>query len=222
MRDEPRHFVHSKLNCWVALDRAGRIARALGLSSPVARWAQEADGIAQYLVAEAAPDGWFHQAAGVPVPDASTLLIPALGLLPTNHPFVSRTIEVVTAELTDNGLVYRYRADDGLSGGEGAFLLCSFWLLDCLVHAGRLDEAEDLLGRLLALGNDLGLYAEEVDPSTGEALGNFPQAFTHMALVLSCAHLSAARRGLVPFEGAHDYAELALDRLLAAGQRPAQ
>jgi pentatricopeptide repeat protein len=113
--------------------------------------------------------------------------------------------------------VYRYVASDGLPGGEGAFLLCSFWLLDCLTHAGRLDEADELLERLLELSNDVGLYGEEIDISTGEALGNFPQAFTHMALVLSCAHLSTAKAGRLPADGNHDYAELALDRLLAAG-----
>ena len=117
------------------------------------------------------------------------------------------------------GIVYRYLTSDGLPSGEGAFLLCSFWLVDTLTHAGRLEEAEGLLARLLALANDVGLYAEEVDPTSREALGNFPQAFAHMALVLSCAHLSAAKAGHVPFQGTHDYAELALDRLLARSER---
>jgi GH15 family glucan-1,4-alpha-glucosidase len=137
-------------------------------------------------------------------------------LLATNHPLVEKTIAVVMSELEHDGLVHRYLAPDGLGGGEGSFLLCSFWLLDCLIHGNRLDEAEDLLMRLLALANDVGLYAEEMDPRSGEALGNFPQAFTHMALVLSCAHLSAAKRGQVPFGDPVDYAELALDRLLQA------
>jgi GH15 family glucan-1,4-alpha-glucosidase len=120
----------------------------------------------------------------------------------------------VRRSLERDGLLFRYLAPDGLAGGEGAFLLCSFWLLDCLTHAGRLDEAEALLERLLGFANDLGLLSEELDPATGEALGNFPQAFSHMALVGSCAHLSAARQGRIP-EGAHDYAELALERLLS-------
>ena len=114
------------------------------------------------------------------------------------------------------GLVYRYLSPDGLSGGEGAFLLCSFWLLDCLIHAGRIDEAEQLVERLLSLENDVGLYAEEADPDSGEALGNFPQAFTHMALVTSLSHLSAAKKGQIPVGRAVDYSELALQRLLAA------
>jgi GH15 family glucan-1,4-alpha-glucosidase len=125
---------------------------------------------------------------------------------------------MVRKELSDAaGLLHRYHAADGLAGGEGAFLLCSFWLVDVLTHAGRLDEATALLEKLLALANDVGLYAEEVDSSTGEHLGNTPQAFTHMALVTSCAHLSAARRGLVPVDDVpHDFSELAVDRLLHA------
>lgn len=217
MRDEPRHFVHSKLNCWVALDRAVRMSAGFGASADAARWATERDRIRDYVLSEAAPDGWFHQAVGSPVPDAATLLVPAAGLLPTTHPLVEKTIEVVMGKLHHDGLVHRYLSDDGLHGGEGAFLLCSFWLLDCLTHSGRLGEAEALLDLLLGLANDVGLYAEEVDPAGG-AVGNFPQAFTHMALVLSCAHLSAAKRGQIPFGQPVDYAELALDRLLAAGQ----
>ena len=150
---------------------------------------------------------------------AVLLLVPALGLLPTTHPAVLRTIDIVRRDLECEGIVYRYLTSDGLPSGEGAFLLCSFWLVDTLTHAGRLEEAEGLLARLLALANDVGLYAEEVDPTSREALGNFPQAFAHMALVLSCAHLSAAKAGHVPFQGTHDYAELALDRLLARSER---
>ncbi len=216
IRDVPRHFTHSKLNCWVALDRAARMARARGFPADVGRWERERDAVRAYLLEEAASPGWFQQAVGVPSADAATLLVPACGLLPTTHPLVEKTVEVVQRDLSQDGLLHRYHAPDGLEGGEGAFLLCSFWLLDCLTHAGRLAEADALLERLLGLANDVGLFAEEVDPATREPLGNFPQAFTHMALVQSCAHLSAARQGLLPPDGAHDYAELALDRLLAA------
>lgn len=220
IRDEPRHFTHSKANCWLALHRGVQLAEARGFPCDTARWSRDRDRIRAYLLEQAAPEGWFQQAAGQQVPDASTLLLPAMGLLPTIDPVVTRTIEVVRRSLEQDGLLHRYLAPDGLPGGEGAFLLCSFWLLDCLTHAGRLDEAEALLERLLGLANDVGLFAEEVDPRTGEALGNFPQAFSHMALVGSCAHLTAARQGRIP-EGAHDYAELALDRLLAdRPQRP--
>ncbi|MBA3654747.1 MAG: glycoside hydrolase family 15 protein, partial [Actinobacteria bacterium] len=217
IRDDPRHFVHSKLNCWVALDRAVRLGDGLGVATPLDRWREERDRLAIYLEKEAAADGWFPQAVGAPVADAAALLVPALGLLPTTHPAVTATIDAVTRDLAHDGLVHRYKVDDGIEGGEGAFLLCSFWLLDCLTYSGRLEEADALLGRLLSLANDVGLFAEEVDPASGEALGNFPQAFTHMALVTSCAHLSAAKQGLLPPpDEAHDYAELALDRLLHA------
>jgi GH15 family glucan-1,4-alpha-glucosidase len=181
-----------------------------------ARWETERDALRDYLMNCATSPGWFPQAIDFDVADAATLLVPALGLLPANDPAVTRTVERVTSELSDStGLLHRYVADDGLDGGEGAFLLCSFWLVDVLTFAGRVDEAERVLERLLALANDVGLYAEEVDPATGEHLGNTPQAFTHMALVTSCAHLSAARRGLLPVDGqAYDFAEVALDRLL--------
>ncbi len=214
IRDPPRHFVHSKLNCWVALDRAVRIAGQFGLRAPIDRWSRERDALRDYLVNEAGAAGWFPQAVDSPVADASTLLVAAAGLIASDHDQLARTIEAVQRQLGRNDLLYRYLADDGLEGTEGAFLLCSFWLLDCLTHAGRLDEAEALLDRLLGLANDVGLLAEEVDPATGEPLGNFPQAFSHMALVLSCAHLSAAKRQEIP-AGANDYAELALDRLMA-------
>lgn len=214
IRDHPRHFLHSKANCWVALDRASRIADALDLPGHVDRWRTERDRIRDYLLSHAAREGWFPQAAGADVADASTLLLPAFGLLPGTAPEVTRTVQAVTERLGRDGLLHRYLADDGLEGDEGAFLLCSFWLVDCLAFARRVDDAERLLERLLGLANDVGLLAEEVDPDTGEALGNFPQAFSHMALVQSCANVSAAKRGRLP-EGAVDYAEAALDRLLA-------
>lgn len=219
IRDYPRHFVHSKLNCWVAVDRALRIAAALGLDHPAVKWKKQCDAIRVYLCEEVAGIGWFPQAIGFNVADAATLLVPAVGLLPTKDARVLETIQTVMRDLAKEGLVHRYIAPDGLHGGEGSFLLCSFWLLDCLTFAGWLDQAEELLERLLSLSNDVGLYAEEIDPVTGEHLGNFPQAFTHMALVSSCAHLSAARRRELPLDdGAHDYAELALERLMRAAE----
>jgi GH15 family glucan-1,4-alpha-glucosidase len=225
MRDEPRHFIHSKVNCWVALDRAIRIASAMGLAAPP-RWAEECDAVRSWMLDQSDGAGWFPQAAEFPVPDASALLVPATGLVPTGHPAVQKTIEVVQRDLTHDGLVHRYLAPDGLSSGEGSFLLCSFWLVDALTYSGRLDEATEILERLLSLTNEVGLMSEEVDSGSGHLLGNFPQAFSHMALVTSCAHLSAARRGMLPSpEAPCDYAEAALDRLLtgagpAAGVRP--
>jgi GH15 family glucan-1,4-alpha-glucosidase len=118
--------------------------------------------------------------------------------------------------------VHRYLGGDGLAGGEGAFLLCSFWLLDCLIYSGRLPEAEEVLAELYGCANDVGLWSEEVDVATGEALGNFPQAFTHMAHITSCLHLEAARDGEIAYDEAYDYAEHAVDRLarLGAGVAP--
>jgi len=216
VRDRPRHFVHSKLNCWVALDRAVRMATELGLPGDVDHWARERDALRDYLMEEGAPHGWFRQATGEDVPDAATLLVPALGFLPADHPLVAETVDVVQRDLADDGLVRRYLNPDGLEGDEGAFLLCSFWLLDCLTYAGRLDEADTLLERLLGFANDVGLLAEEIEPGTGEQLGNTPQAFTHMALVASCSHLSAARDGLLSPDQAVDFSAAAIDRLLAS------
>jgi len=142
--------------------------------------------------------------------------VPALGFLPASHPLVLRTVDVVSKELGEGGLLHRYRSSDGLGGGEGAFLLCSFWLVDALAHAGRLDEAEAVLDRLVGLANDVGLFAEEADPRSGEALGNFPQAFTHMALITSCAHLEELRRA-APEPGAYDFAGFLVERQLAGG-----
>jgi GH15 family glucan-1,4-alpha-glucosidase len=217
IRDAPRHFVHSKLNCWMALDRAVRLADAGQLGGDVALWRSERDAVAAWLRAEGAPDGWFVQAGGHHLADAATLLVPALGFLPPAHPRVLATIDVVQRDLQQGGHIQRYRSPDGLPGDEGAFLLCSFWLLDALTHAGRLDEAEALLERLFGLANDVGLYAEMVDPTTGEQLGNTPQAFTHMAMVTSCSAISAARRGqLPPPDQSFSFIEAALDRRLTA------
>ncbi len=213
IRDEPRHFTHSKLNCWIALDRAIRIAGASG--RPILEhWRREREAIRSYILNDCAPQGWLQQAAGFGVPDAATLLVPAAGLVATTDPIAQKTIEVVRRVLEQDGLLYRYLTPDGLEGGEGAFLLCSFWLLDCLTFSGRLEEADALLKQLVGFANDVGLFSEEMDVRTREPLGNFPQAFSHMALVLSCAHLAAAKEGLIP-TGPHDYAELAVDRLVA-------
>src|SRR3954468_19775501 len=219
IRDEPRHFTHSKVNCWLALKRAVQLAELRG-ETPSARWAEGRDEIGERLLDDARGRGWFAQAWGSDVPDASALLVPAVGFIAATDPLVEQTVDVVAKELSCDGLLLRYRADDGLRGGEGAFLLCSFWLVDVLAHAGRVDAAADLLELLRGLANDVGLYAEEFEPKTGAHLGNMPQAFTHMALVTSYAHVSAARRGLLPTDGQpHDFAELALDRLLSRQAR---
>jgi GH15 family glucan-1,4-alpha-glucosidase len=218
MRDDPRHFLHSKLHCWMALDRAVRLAKLQGGAGAAPAWARERDEIQRVLLADADRRGWFSQALDGDVVDASALVVPALGFLPARDPRVLRTLEVVTKELGDGALLHRYRSDDGLAGGEGAFLLCSFWQIDALAHAGRIDEAEAVLEAVLALGNDVGLFAEEAVPETGEALGNFPQAFTHMALITSCAHLEAVRRGGPA--GPIDFADFLIARSRAGGATP--
>jgi len=217
IRDEPRHFVHSKLNCWVALDRVVRLAETRKLPGRTKAWTDERDELRAYLISDAEKRGWFSQAVGNDVPDASALLVPATGLLPTNHPLVQKTIEVVRDSLGHGSLIHRYHAPDGLEGSEGAFLLCSFWLLDCLIYSGRIDEAEKVLNELYGYANEVGLWSEEVDVVTGEALGNFPQAFTHMAHITSCLHLEAAKDGEIDYEAAYDYAENAVDRLARLG-----
>jgi GH15 family glucan-1,4-alpha-glucosidase len=217
IRDEPRHFVHSKLNCWVALDRAVRLADAGQLHGDADLWRSERDAVANWLRSEGSPDGWYVQAAGHPLADAAALLIPALGFMAPADPRVLATIDVVQRDLSNGIHVHRYLSPDGLPGDEGAFLLCSFWLLDALVYARRLDEAEELVEQLLGMANDVGLYAEMVDPSTGEQLGNIPQAFTHMAVVTSCSAISAARRGeLPPSDQPFSFVEACLDRRLSA------
>ncbi len=223
IRDEPRHFVHSKLNCWMALDRAVRMNERGQLDGDVQRWRTERDGIVAWLLSEGCPDGWFVQAAGFPYADAAALLVPAFGLLPPADPRVQATIDVVRRDLSDGVHVRRYQNPDGLPGEEGAFLLCSFWLVDALVHSGRLDEGEELFEELLAMGNDVGVYSEMVDPTTGEQLGNTPQAFTHMAVVTSASAISAARRSqLPPPTEAFSFLESSIDRRLAPGRRASQ
>ncbi|HVT79006.1 MAG TPA: glycoside hydrolase family 15 protein [Acidimicrobiales bacterium] len=222
IRAEPRRFVHSTLLCWVALARAVDLAETGHLRGDLARWTAERDACRQHLLETARRTGWFPQASGSEfeqAADAATLLVPAMGLLPANHEAVEQTVQRVRRDLSERGLLLRYRAQDGLEGGEGVFLLCSFWLVDVLTHQGRLAEAEELLERLIGLSNDLGLFAEETDAATGEALGNFPQAFTHMALITTCAHVTAAREGRIPPpDVAHDFAASAIDRLIAEGR----
>ena len=162
--------------------------------------------------------GWFSQAVGSDAPDASALLVPAMGFLPTTHPLVQKTIDVVRAELGDGALVHRYHAPDGLEGGEGAFLLCSFWLLDCLTTPDGSTRPSSCSPSSTATRTTSGCGPRRSTPASGEALGNFPQAFTHMAHITSSLHLEAARDGEIDFDAAYDYAEHAVGRLLEAGR----
>jgi GH15 family glucan-1,4-alpha-glucosidase len=199
VRGVRRHFTHSKVLAWVAFDRAVDTVERMGLPGPVDRWRR----IRQEIHNEVCREGFnielgsFTQSYGSTELDASTLLIPLVGFLPARDPRVVGTIEAIQRDLTRDGFVQRYRTTegrhhvDGLPGGEGVFLPCSFWLVDALLMLDRTDEARALFERLIGVGNDLGLLSEEYDPGEGRLLGNFPQAFTHVGLVNSAYNLSA-------------------------------
>lgn len=195
MRGPRRHFVHSKVMAWVAVDRAIKTVERFGLDGPVERWRAVRDEI-HAEVCEQGFDGernTFTQAYGSRALDAALLLIGTAGFLPADDPRVLGTIAAVERELCLDGFVLRYptdESDDGLPPGEGAFLPCSFWLVDALALSGQRDRAVALFERLLALVNDVGLLAEEYDPEADRLVGNFPQAFSHIALVDSALLLS--------------------------------
>jgi GH15 family glucan-1,4-alpha-glucosidase len=191
VRGQRQHFVYSKGMAWVAVDRGIRLARRLGFEAPLERWrALRAEIFARIEAEGVDPStGAFvadFEGRGC---DASTLLLP-LVRYPVDPARIRATVSYVEQRLVRDGLVYRYRGvDDGLPGGEGAFLICSFWLVDNLVLLGEVERARDLFERLLGYANDVGLLAEQVDPDTGEQLGNFPQAFSHMGLINSAIQL---------------------------------
>jgi alpha,alpha-trehalase len=197
VRGEPRHFLYSKLMCWAALDRAVGLAGRLGADDRVDGWKRSRDQIAEAILTSGWSDaaGAFTQSFGSDELDASSLMVPLVGLLPADDPRVLATIEATEERLTDErGLVYRYRGEDGLEGEEGSFLLCTFWLAQALAVAGRTDRARAVFERAVAYANDVGLLAEEVDGRTGELLGNFPQAFSHIGLVNAAWAISEAER----------------------------
>ncbi|CAN5738750.1 glycoside hydrolase family 15 protein [soil metagenome] len=185
IRAEPRHYVYSKVMCWVALDRAIRMADGLGAPPTIERWKAERDAIH----AEVLERGWneerqtFVQSYDSTALDAANLLIGVYGFLPGDDPRMKGTIAATLRELTRDGMVYRYLSEDGLPGQEGVFSLCTFWLADALVLAGDVAAGERVFRRMLRFANPLGLYSEQIDPQTGDFLGNFPQAFTHIALI---------------------------------------
>ena len=198
-RGEPRHFTSSKIMCWVALDRGALLAETMGNTDLVDRWRAVADEIKADVLEHGVDErGVFTESYGSSTLDASVLLGVLLGFLPPDDPRVRATVHAIADDLTDNGLVLRYRVDetdDGLSDEEeGTFAICSFWLVSALVEIGELDDARALLEKLLALASPLGLYAEELDPRTGRHLGNFPQAFTHLALINATMQVIRAER----------------------------
>jgi GH15 family glucan-1,4-alpha-glucosidase len=193
-RGEPRHYVSSKLMIWVAVDRGARLANSLGFEGVAEEWERTAAGMREEILERGVRDGVFRQHYETDALDASTLLIPLLRFLPADDPRVRATVEAIKDDLTEHGLVLRYKVeqtDDGLSGAEGTFLICSFWLASALSEIGESGQARALCERLLEAAGSLDLYAEELEALSGRHLGNFPQAFTHLALINAVSHVIA-------------------------------
>src|SRR5579883_2028172 len=196
-RGEEHHYVYSKVMCWVALDRVIRAAEQEHLEADLPRWRQVREQIRTDILTNGYNTqlGAFTQYYGGTTLDASCLLLPLVGFIPPNDPRMRSTVDRVLEQLTDErGFVYRYTNQDGLSGHEGTFTLCSFWLVDNLSMQGRVDEARSLFERLVSYAGQLGLFSEEIDTASGRALGNYPQAFTHIALINSAHNLERAER----------------------------
>lgn len=200
VRGDPQHFLYSKVMCWVALDRALALADVLGAADRAESWEKTRDEIRDTIIR----DGWneaagaFTQYLGSTTLDASTLMMPIVGFLPADDPRMLATIDAIADRLTDeHGLVYRYRTSegvDGLTGEEGTFLLCTFWLAQALALSGQVERAKEVFETAVAFVNDVGLLAEEVDAESGELLGNFPQAFSHIGLVNAAWAITEAEK----------------------------
>ena len=190
-RGKQQHYVSSKLMCWVALDRAGKLANMRGAGDLATRWATTAAEIKNDVLTHGVDRrGVLRQHYATDALDASALLAALYGFLPGDDPTLRSTVGAIADELTENGFVLRYEtehADDGLSGKEGTFVICSFWLVSALAIIGEMQHARDLMRRLVKVASPLGLYAEEFDAETGMHLGNFPQAFSHLAAVEAAA-----------------------------------
>ena len=200
MRGDPRHHLSSKVLCWVALDRAVELAPALGPYARPVEWVEARDAIREAVLER----GWsesrqaYAQSFDSDDLDAAQLLMPLVGFLPATDERMRSTIDAIADDLTEDGLVLRYRNEeglnaDGLTGEEGTFVICSFWLVSCLARAGELERAERLFAQLTGYANDLGLLAEEIDTANGEQLGNFPQAFSHIGLITAARDIDMAR-----------------------------
>jgi GH15 family glucan-1,4-alpha-glucosidase len=191
-RGKPQHYVSSKLMCWVALDRASKLAEIRGDPALRDEWQAIADEIHADVLEHGARDGVLRQHYETDALDASTLLAAIFGFLPKDDETLHKSVVAIADDLTEDGYVLRYKTnetDDGLSGKEGTFLICSFWLVSALAIIGELQAARDLMERLLRISSPLGLYAEEFDAATGRHLGNFPQAFSHLALIEAAARI---------------------------------
>jgi GH15 family glucan-1,4-alpha-glucosidase len=197
-RGKPQHYVSSKLMCWVALDRAAQLAEIRGDSELQEKWRATAEEIKDDILAHGiSKQGFLRQHYETDSLDASTLLAALFEFLPGDDERLHATVKAISDDLTENGFVLRYRTDetdDGLSGKEGTFLICSFWLVSALAIVGEVQKARDLMERLLRIASPLGLYAEEFDADTGRHLGNFPQAFSHLALIEAAARIVISER----------------------------
>ncbi|HYU67250.1 MAG TPA: glycoside hydrolase family 15 protein [Jatrophihabitantaceae bacterium] len=198
VRGELKHFTSSKIMCWVAVDRGAKLAAYIGQDAMATEWQMYADEIKADILAHGVDErGVLTQHYGTKALDASLLLAPLLRFLPPDDPRIRATVLAIADELTVDGMVLRYRTDetdDGFSGEEGTFTICSFWLVSALCEIGETVRARELCAKLLSLASPLELYAEEIDPHTGQQLGNFPQAFTHLALINAVLHVIANER----------------------------
>jgi GH15 family glucan-1,4-alpha-glucosidase len=198
VRGEPRHFTSSKVLCWVAADRGSRLAALRGDQARATRWSAAADEIHADVLEHGVDQlGRFTQCYDGPGLDASLLLLPLMRFLPPDDPRLRATVLAIGDELCDNGLVVRYRTestDDGLEDPEATFTACSFWLVSALAEIGETTRARQLCERLLGFASGLGLYAEQLDPTTSRHFGNFPQALTHLALVNAALHVIGAEQ----------------------------
>jgi GH15 family glucan-1,4-alpha-glucosidase len=198
VRGEARHFTQSKMMCWIALDRALALAERGVLSSEHAdRWRRQRDAIRVFVEGSCWSPGQraYTQAAESEELDAGVLLGLLRGYAEHADERLAGTVEAVRRELAQGPYVRRYSSDDGLSGTEGAFVTCSFWLVEALTRAGRVEDGVELMERLVGLANDVGLYAEEIDPNSGEFLGNIPQGLSHLALISAAVAISEEAGG---------------------------
>jgi GH15 family glucan-1,4-alpha-glucosidase len=198
VRSDPAHFTQSKMMCWVALDRAIALAATSRIpSGHLERWSSERDAIRRFVEERCWSEDLqsYVRAAGSEELDASVLHASLFGYADPAGPRMIGTLDAIERELRDGPFVTRYLGTDGLPGGEGAFLTCSFWLADALARAGRVDQAVELMEQLVEMANDVGLYAEEIDPRDGSFLGNFPQALPHLALIGAATVVAEAQRG---------------------------
>jgi GH15 family glucan-1,4-alpha-glucosidase len=198
VRGEPKHFTSSKIMCWVAVDRGAKLAAMIGQDAEASQWRMAADEIKADILANGVDErGVLTQYYGTKALDASLLLAPLVRFLPADDPRIRATVLAIADELTEEGFVMRYRVeetDDGFTGNEGSFTICSFWLVSALSEIGENERARELCAKLLSFAGPLELYAEEIDTHSGEQLGNFPQAFTHLALINAVLHVIAAER----------------------------